>query len=204
MSWNELHNSQAESLECTRRLLLSIIGAPSRHLDNRLILDALISQAAIAKLNSQVTVDNEALNIIPMSLNTYKTRSNERIPGGFIAMDSLRKSAALAISSNLNKPPVRNSRTRESLSEKIKELTHSLELHKRSNLILLQALSDARFKIDGILEAPDEVTRKSRADNLIQRLSAITSINPEAYSLPPINKVPLTLIRSRDKDDETR
>lgn len=203
MSWNELHDSQAASLECTRKLLLSIIATPSKYLDNRLVTNTLISQTAVAKLSTTLTVEGEVLNILTMSLNTYKTRSNERIPGGFTAMDTLRKSADQAISRETNKPPAKNSRTRDSLSKKIRELTQSLEIHKRSNLILLQALLDARFKIDGILEAPDENTRKSRANNLIQRLSAITSINPEIYSLPPINSSPVTLIKTRSKHDET-
>lgn len=204
MSWNELHDSQATSLECTRKLLLSVISTPSSYLDNKIIRDSIISQGAIAKLEITLTIEGEIFDIRPMSLNTYKTRSNERIPGGFLTMDTLRKNAEQAISRAVNNLPAKNSRTRESLSEKIVELTQILEIHKRSNLLLLQALSDARFKVDGILEAPDDATRKSRADNLIKRLSAITSLNPEFYSLPPISKAQLTLIKTRSIDDESQ
>jgi hypothetical protein len=199
MSWNELKDKQTSSLECTRKLLRSVISNPGKYANDKTITDALASQSSIAKLSANIEIDGKPLTILSMSLNTFKTRSEERIPGGFTAIDHLRKGAVKAIEAEKNKPPPKNSRSRQALSEKVTELTASLESVKRSNLILLQTLSDVRLQIDSVLDAPDEFTRKSRASKLIKRITAITSLNPENYQIPALTSASISLIQPKSK-----
>jgi hypothetical protein len=199
MSWNELKDKQTSSLECTNKLLRSVIANPGKYANDKTITDALTSQSSIAKLSANVEIDGKPLNILPMSLNTFKTRSEERMPGGFAAIDQLRKDAAKAIEADKNKPTLKNSRSKQALSEKVTELTASLESVKRSNLILLQTLSDVRFQIDTVLDAPDEFTRRSRASKMIKRITAITSLNPEKFQIPALTSASISLIQPKSK-----
>jgi hypothetical protein len=105
MKWDEGKTIQAASIENTRKLLLAIIGTPYKYLKNTVIRDSLISQASLAKLALETIVEGETLHISPISLNTFKQRSEERIPGGFLAIDRLRKNAASVINKEEKKHP---------------------------------------------------------------------------------------------------
>lgn len=202
MNWDEGKAIQTASIENTRKLLLSVIATPSKYLDNAQIRDALISQASMAKLDLRTNIEGEPIYITPLSLNTFKQRSEERLPGGFSAIDSLRKNAALAINKEEQKPPTKNNRTREAILEQLAEANLNLDIHKRSNLILLQTLSDVRSKLDGVVSAKDEVTRKIRAAEILKRITAITSLNPEMYQIPSIQKAPVVSIATKGKKDD--
>lgn len=202
MNWDEGKAIQTASIEHTRKLLLSIIATPSKYLDNAQIRDALLSQASMAKLDLRTNIEGEPIYITPLSLNTFKQRSEERLPGGFSAIDSLRKNAALAINKEEQRPPAKNNRTREAILEQLAEANLNLDIHKRSNLILLQTLSDVRSKLDGVVSAQDEVTRKIRAAEILKRITAITSLNPEMYQIPPIQKAPVVSIATKGKKDD--
>jgi hypothetical protein len=202
MSWNELKDKQTSSLECTRKLLRAVISNPGQYASDTAIVDALASQSSLAKFSANVMTDGQSLDILSMSLNTFKTRCEERISGGFTAIDNLRKSAVKSIGIENNKPSPKNSRTREALSEKITELTSTLETIKRSNLVLLQTLSEVRFQIDSVLDAPDETTRKNRGNKLIKRITAITSLNPENYQIPALTSASISLIKPKRAGDE--
>lgn len=202
MKWDEGKAIQTASIEHTRKLLLAIIATPSKYLHNAVIRDALISQASLAKLDLRANIEGEPLHITPISLNTFKQRSEERLPGGFSTIDSLRKNAALAINKEEQKLPTKNNRTREAILEQLAEANLSLDIHKRSNLILLQTLSDVRSKLDGVVSAQDEVTRKIRAAEILKRITAITSLNPEMYQIPPIHKAAVVSIAPKGKKND--
>jgi len=202
MKWDEGKTIQAASIENTRKLLLAIIAMPYKYLNNAVIRDSLISQASLARLALETIVEGETLHISPISLNTFKQRSEERIPGGFLAIDRLRKNAASVINKEEKKPPTKNNRTREAILAQLAELNLSLDVQKRSNLILLQTLSDVRSKLDGVVNAQDEVTRKIRAAEILKRITAITSLNPEMYQIPPIQKASVVSITAKGKKNE--
>ena len=202
MKWDEVKTIQTASIENTRKLLMAIIATPSKYLNNSFIRESLISQASLAKLTLETTIEGETLHISPMSLNTFKQRSEERLPGGFFAVDRLRKNAASVINKEDKKPPTKNNRTREAILEQLAELNLNLDVQKRSNLILLQTLSDVRSKLDGVVSAPDEVTRKIRAAEILKRITAITSLNPEMYQIPPIQKASVTSIAAKGKTND--
>ena len=202
MKWDEGKAIQTASIENTRKLLLAIIATPSKYLDNTEIRNALISQASLTKLDLKTNIEGETLHISPISLNTFKQRSEEHLPGGFSAIDSLRKNAALAINKEEQKPPTKNNRTRDAILEQLAEANLILDVHKRSNLILLQTLSDVRSKLDGVVSAQDEVTRKVRAAEILKRITAITSLNPEMYQIPPLQKASVVSIATKGKKDD--
>lgn len=202
MKWDEGKTIQTASIENTRKLLLAIIATPSKYINNSVIRASLISQASLAKLAVETTVEGETLHISPISLNTFKQRSEERLPGGFPAIDRLRKNAASVINKEEKKPVTKNNRTREAILKQLAELNLSLDVQKRSNLILLQTLSDVRSKLDGVVSAQDEVTRKIRAAEILKRITAITSLNPEMYQIPPIQKGSVVSITAKGKKNE--
>ncbi|MCK0550083.1 hypothetical protein [Pseudomonas syringae] len=202
MNWDEVKAIQTTSIENARKLLLAVISTPSKYLENSVVREALISQASLAKLELLTTVEGETLQILPLSLNTFKQRSEERLPGGFDAIDRLRKNAVLAIKKEEGKPLPKNNRTREALLEQLAEANLNLDIHKRANLILLQTLSDVRSKLDGVVSAPDEATRKIRAAEILKRITAITSLNPEMYQIPSIKKAPVISITAKGKKND--
>lgn len=198
MKRDELKESQTESIENTRRLLFSIIAMPSKYLEDEVIISSLISQTSLAKLSLQKTTEEENFQIFSLSLNTFKQRSEERLPGGFAAIDSLRRSAAQAIHKEKNKPQPKNNRSRDALSQKVQDLSIELDIQKRSNLILLQTLSDVRRKLGGIVSPPDEHTRQIRMSKVLERITAITSLNPEAYKIPAISTATVVPIKPKE------
>ncbi|USX37507.1 MULTISPECIES: hypothetical protein [Pseudomonas] len=202
MKRDELKDSQTESIENTRRLLFSIIATPSKYLEDEVIISCLVSQTSLAKLSLQKTSEDEDIHIFSLSLNTFKQRSEERLPGGFAAIDSLRKSAAQAIHKEKNKPQPKNNRSRDALSQKVEDLHIELDIQKRSNLILLQTLSDVRSKLDGIVSAQDEFTRQTRMSAILKRITAITSLNPEAYKIPAISTATVVPIKPKEREND--
>lgn len=106
------------------------------------------------------------------------------------------------LSTRKKKTPTKNNRTREAILAQLAELNLSLDVQKRSNLILLQTLSDVRSKLDGVVSAQDEVTRKIRAAEILKRITAITSLNPEMYQIPPIQKASVVSITAKGKKNE--
>lgn len=202
MSWDDLQYAQTTSIENIRKLLQSIIASPSKYIDNKLLSNSLTSQASVAKINLTISAEGESLVIKPMSLNTFKTRCEEKIPDGFAGMDALRKVAIRALAKTAAKPTPKNNRSRLALKDKVSELELSLDMHKRSNLVLLQTLSDVRSKIDGVAGASDELTRTIRASEIIKRITAITSLNPEIYQIPAIRQAKVVSILSRDNSNE--
>ncbi|HDS1818181.1 hypothetical protein [Pseudomonas sp. DCA-1] len=202
MKRDELKDSQTESIENTRRLLFSIIATPSKYLEDEVIISCLVSQTSLAKLSLQKTSEDEDIHIFSLSLNTFKQRSEERLPGGFAAIDSLRKSAAQAIHKEKNKPQPKNNRSRDALSQKVEDLHIELDIQKRSNLILLQTLSDVRSKLDGIVSAQDEFTRQTRMSAILKRITAITSLNPEAYKIPAISTATVVPIKPKERKND--
>ncbi|HIH0179605.1 TPA: hypothetical protein ACYHF8_002888, partial [Staphylococcus aureus] len=131
MKWDEGKTIQTASIENTRKLLLAIIATPFKYIHNTVIRDSLISQASLAKLALETTVEGETLHISPISLNTFKQRSEERLPGGFPAIDRLRKNAASVINKEEKKPVTKNNRTREAILTQLAELNLSLDVQKR-------------------------------------------------------------------------
>lgn len=202
MNWDEVKIVQTISIENARKLLLAVISTPSKYLENTVVREALISQASLAKLDFLTTVEGETLQLTPLSLNTFKQRCEERLPGGFEAIDRLRKNAALAIKKEEGKPLPKNNRTREAILEQLAEANLNLDIHKRSNLILLQTLADVRSKLDGVVSASDEATRKIRAAEILKRITAITSLNPEMYQIPPMQKAPVVSITAKGKKND--
>ena len=94
--------------------LESIIQNPAEHRENIALLAALKSQSGLAKLSV-----SEA-SISPMSLNTLKNRANDLLPGGFTAIDHLRRQAAKAIHDSTLAKPASSSVTKQDLKDKVK------------------------------------------------------------------------------------
>lgn len=93
--------------------LESIIQSPAEYRENIALLTALKSQSGLAKLSV-----SEA-SISPMSLNTLKNRADDLLPGGFKAIDHLRRQAAKAIHDSTLEKPASSSITKQDLKDKV-------------------------------------------------------------------------------------
>lgn len=108
----EISNS---SVVARVRYLESIIQSPAKYQENMTLLVALKSQGGLAKLSVSEPF------IAPMSLNTLKNRANDLLPGGFTAIDNLRRLASKAIHDlSTAKSASPSSLTKQGLKDKVK------------------------------------------------------------------------------------
>lgn len=94
-------SSHYQSIHARIECIKKILGNPLNSSTDRIFINALKSQSGLAKLSIK------DLGITPMSLNTFKSKANEMLPGGFAVIDSLRIEAL----NLLKTPPVVATRT---------------------------------------------------------------------------------------------
>lgn len=142
-----LEKNQIKVLE-TEKLLREIITSPVEFKDDKELLKALKSQAAIAKYQ------NQERNITSCSLNTVKSISEALLERGFSSLDELRINAKLAIEAahHVEKTSKGNKQTAVGLKQKIAELESELDAVQRSNFLMLVMITELRSKLKQLAE----------------------------------------------------
>tara|TARA_B100002003_G_C14157587_1_gene557825 strand:+ start:4546 stop:5139 length:594 start_codon:yes stop_codon:yes gene_type:complete len=169
------------STQAIRKILLAIIQAPGQFCEDEDLQKSLKSQGGIAKLEYEVTIDQEDFHKASMSLNTLKGYAEDLFDRGFEDLDQLRIKAREAIQMHLDRERRPDSRSRHGLLLKVQELEEELEKHRSTNFLLLQAVSSAMAAIKGVRDASNEEIREKRAKDGIDRIRAIASLNPHPF-----------------------
>ncbi|HCE7213221.1 TPA: hypothetical protein NIB84_005504 [Pseudomonas aeruginosa] len=168
-------------------LLRAICRTPATFANSTKIKIALHSQAGLAALEHQFEENDIYKTTKPMSLNTLKSYANTELDRGFRGLNDLRIAAADAIQSYETRCKASNKRTKSGLTIRTSELEKDIELLRKANLILLQAVALAITDINTIRDTKDSSLREKRANESLQTLRAIVSLNPPPFDLYPNN-----------------
>ncbi|WP_371925830.1 hypothetical protein [Pseudomonas sp. PB101] len=173
-------------------LLILVAKRPQHFSSDTNLRLALKSQGGLASINivyvSETGVD---IQTTPMSLNTLKTYSNDVLNNGFKGLNSLRIKALEALEIAEKRNTQINKRTKSGLTRKVEQLEFELEMHRRTNYILLQALSTAIIQLSSVEDAPNELVRTKRIRDTQGLLRAIVGMNN-----PPFNEIPIVRTNS--------
>lgn len=165
--------------------LQQIHRAPDSFRGNKELISALKSQSSTAALSLSFTVGAETKETTPVSLNTLKAYAQSKLPTGFDGLNNLRIAALDALEASERREERSNKRTKVGLSLRVAELEQKLAMHQKTNLTLLHALGNARDHIKSVRDAPNAGVRSLRAQEAIQALTVIASLNA-----PPYDKIP--------------
>ncbi|WP_029654872.1 hypothetical protein [Marinobacter daepoensis] len=186
------------STQAIRKILLAIIETPDQFCEDEDLKQSLKSQGGIAKLKYEVVIDQKDVYKGPMSLNTLKRYAGDLFDRGFEDLDQLRIKALEAIQTHLDREIRPDSRSRAGLLLKVQELEEELEKHRSTNFLLLQAISSAMATIKGVRDASSEEIRAKRAEDGLDRIRAIASLNPH-----PFDQIkPSTVVSLKDYKNE--
>ncbi|MGE8154190.1 hypothetical protein ACQKP5_23485 [Pseudomonas vancouverensis] len=176
----------AMAVKILQDLLILIAKRPEQFSSDTNLRLALKSQGSLASLDISYT-NNEAVNVntTPMSLNTLKTYADNALNGGFKVLNVLRIKALDAFQISDKRHIQINKRTKSGLIRKVEQLEIELEMHRRTNYILLQALSSTVNQLVSVRDAPDEKIRAKRTLDSLNIVRAIMSLNS-----PPFNEIP--------------
>lgn len=171
-------------LNALHELLTVIIQKPNIFKNDLNLRHALHSQGGFASLEYTFKDLSGIQHITqPMSLNTLKSYANSNLGGGFKKLDELRR-MALDKLQLLEKPePEINKRTKIGLTGKVVSLEHELEMHRQANEVLVRALTSAMHGFLSIRDADEKNLRDKRAQDALQELRAITSMNIAPFNV---------------------
>lgn len=116
-----------------RDLLQAVIQSPITYVNQQSLLQALISQGALAKYS------DESKNIYPSSINTVKRIAEKVLDGGFDALDRLRKAAHDAITKEQFKDKKSNKASKVGLAKRVEELEMQNQIIREDLLLLTMA-----------------------------------------------------------------
>lgn len=118
-------------------LLEEAVSKPQSFADDPLFIAALQSQGSLAKYT------NSEKSIAPSSINTLKRISENRINGGFVALDAKRVAARTTISDYLSHSEKPKKSTNSGLRATIKQLELQLQTAHSSSWQLTKALNES-------------------------------------------------------------
>lgn len=175
----------ANAILITSDLLWLIYRNPDCFSKNEIILKALRSQGALAKLEFNFEDSGAIKSKFPMSINTLKSHANLQFKGGFKELDTLRLAALSAIEKvNRSKEPTSTKRTKSGLLRLVTELEESIDKQRCTNMVLLQGLSLAINELRNIRSNLDPALLEKRASDAVQALIALLSLPPERPNPP--------------------
>lgn len=181
-----------QSLKALQELLVEVCRTPLEYCDDQELLASLKSQGRLYS-----TYTNDRLAIKPSSINTVKKISAEVIVGGFSELDNLRLAAQNRIEEARAAEEKGNKRTRTGLKALVDEQEQEIQNLRRTNFLLLQAVSEARRDIQSVAGIGDAQVRKERSSKAVMKLAAMLTLNPAPFSEPlsESNVEPLRPIR---------
>lgn len=141
-----------QSISNLKNLLIEVIKDPQNYVEDKLLLDSLISQGKLAKY------ENPEANIFATSINTMKRLS--LYPNcDFEAFDKLRMAALDKIQNKTDSIENKPTYNKPDLIIKIEQLENELNINKGSQLLLLKTISDINktFKAVQNISNPEEI-----------------------------------------------
>lgn len=168
------------SLDALEKFLLLAIRSPGEIPDIPTIAKALKSQGGMAALSVSYTIQNDVKKTTPMSLNTLKLAAARQYPGGFKVLNDLRKSALDSLNSAIKIKENKQTR-QERTREKTNDLKLKIDLYRRANIILLQAIHESLEMLVIVRDTGNKNLRSERAKSAIEKIRSIESLLPKKY-----------------------
>lgn len=152
MSLDKRVERNIQSISNLKNLLIEVIKDPQSYVEDKLLLDSLISQGKLAKY------ENPEANIFATSINTMKRLS--LYPNcDFEALDKLRTAALDKIQNKTDSIENKPTYNKPDLIIRIEQLENELNINKGSQLLLLKTISEINktFKAVQNISNPEEI-----------------------------------------------
>lgn len=152
MSLDKRVERNIQSISNLKNLLIEVIKDPQSYLEDKLLLDSLISQGKLAKY------ENIEVNIFATSINTMKRLSS--YPNcDFEALDKLRTAALDKVQNKSDSIENKPTYNKSDLIIRIEQLENDLNTTKGSQLLLLKTISEINktFKAVQNISNPEEI-----------------------------------------------
>jgi len=158
------------SILSLRNYLKDVSMKPSAAKDVDKLKEALKSQNGLSKYA------NSEQGISSSSVNTLKRVSNAYVDGGWDKLDELRRLALASINEDSKKKLVHKN-TKADLQQKLMDVENSLDLYRKYNFVLLQAVTESMKEIQIISECENLNFRARKAKEALSKLRALVSLN---------------------------
>ncbi|CAK1803976.1 conserved hypothetical protein [Vibrio crassostreae] len=182
-------------------LLKSIAIEPQAYVNNTELIQSLKSQGRTAALHYEFTLNNEKKSTRRMSLNTLKTYADKLLEDGFEGLERLRIGAYDAISNYKSQEDKPNRRTKTGLLKTVNSLESQLEIQRKVNFILLQAVSSTMYSIKLVRDGDNPALRRKHSEDALDRIRAILSLNPTPFEKPIDNVISFEEFRGSNEQD---
>lgn len=152
MSLDKRVERNIQSISNLKNLLIEVIKDPQSYVEDKLLLDSLISQGKLAKY------ENQEDNIFATSINTMKRLSS--YPNcDFEALDKLRTAALDKVQNKSDSIENKPTYNKSDLIIRIEQLENDLNTTKGSQLLLLKTISEINktFKAVQNISNPEEI-----------------------------------------------
>lgn len=179
-------------------LLRNIALEPQSYADDAVLLETLKDQKRTAALEYEFKLDGKKRATHKMSINTLKSYAGRLLDDGFEGFERLRIGAYDAIIAYKEREDEPNRRTKTGLAKTVDTLEEQLEAQRKVNFILLQAVSAAMHSIKIVRDGDKPALRKKHADDAMERLRAILSLNPHPFKQPVDNVVSIDEFRGHN------
>ena len=177
----------ATSIQSMIKLLRCILTHPEQFVEDKQVRLALKSQGALSSLTYTANFESESIAITPVSLTTLKSKVYS-ITGdiSFDLLDKMRLEALSKLQRSEAFGSQKNRRSKQFITEKIKQLETDLNTLRESNFHMLQALIFAMNAIDSVGQAETNSLRTKRTKDAKETMQKILTLN--TYPFDSLNQ----------------
>ncbi|MDP4532855.1 hypothetical protein Q9252_11940 [Marinobacter salarius] len=134
------------------------------------LLESCKTQGSLAQTNKP------DLNIIPMSLNTFKQYANTYIDGGFQLIDNLRRDVLEKAGKTKNTKQEKS----DAISEKVRSLSSQLELAQKQKAVLQKAYFELNeIALEAIANSPHQKRLLDRHNELYDKYFSLRVVGDD-------------------------
>lgn len=175
-------NEKISSVIALEKLLIDINTNPNNYTHDLEMRERLSSQGRLSALKYDFSDGNTNHSIEAMSLNSLKTYSTLLFEAGFQRINELRISAIQALSNCDTQSKQPSKRSKNALYLKVTDLEVQLDIQRKTNLTLLQAIQSAVSAINITNKTVDTQLRDKRAKDAINEIQNIMKLGAVDFS----------------------
>lgn len=167
-----------ESVRALAALLREVIANPSAWDNDVAVRASLVSQGALAKL----TQTNRGIR--PSSINTIKRVASQSLPGGFEALDQLRRNALETLKKHTETSNNPTRRSKADLGEKLKNSELKNQLLRQDLLVLTTVVERCLSLARAYASAAKDPAIMAKFQKERRELLDMTSVLRSEYRIP--------------------
>lgn len=163
-----------QSISNLKNLLIEVIKDPQNYMEDKILLDSLLSQGKLAKY------ENPEANIFATSINTMKRLSSYPNPNpncDFEALDKLRTAALDKIQNKTDSIENKPTYNKPDLIIRIEQLENELNINKGAQLLLLKTISEINKTLKIVQNTSNTEEVKEHLNLMSNKIKKVMSLD---------------------------